>query len=218
MPTAARRCARCGQHLDAAQESIDICTFILGRGPVGRRVIDTLCAKARAGVRVRLLLDGMGSLMAGRPDLKPLQGGRRIGGAVRAAAAFAAEGAHQPAQPPQAADRRRRARVAPAVVRRAQPGLRILRGHTRPSAVARPELRPDGPAGAAGRGAVRARLGLRQHRARAAGDAARGQPASTTAARRAARSWWPPAPTRWTTRCMRCCSAPPTRRGATSRW
>jgi cardiolipin synthase len=61
------------QHLDAAQESIDICTFILGRGAVGRRVIDALCAKARAGVRVRLLLDGMGSLMAGRPDLNPLK-------------------------------------------------------------------------------------------------------------------------------------------------
>lgn len=61
------------QHLDAARESIDICTFILGRGPVGERVLDLLCAKARAGVRVRLLLDGMGSLMAGRPDLRPLK-------------------------------------------------------------------------------------------------------------------------------------------------
>ena len=61
------------QHLDAARESIDICTFILGRGPVGARVLDVLCAKARAGVRVRLLLDGMGSLMAGRPNLQPLK-------------------------------------------------------------------------------------------------------------------------------------------------
>ncbi len=61
------------QHLESAQESIDVCTFILGRGPVGRRVIELLSAKARAGVRVRLLLDGMGSLMAGRPDLQPLK-------------------------------------------------------------------------------------------------------------------------------------------------
>jgi cardiolipin synthase A/B len=59
--------------LDAAQQSIDVCTFILGRDPLGRQVIDKLCAKARSGVRVRLLLDGMGSLMAGRPELKPLQ-------------------------------------------------------------------------------------------------------------------------------------------------
>jgi cardiolipin synthase len=36
-------------------------------------VIGLLADKARAGVRVRLLLDGMGSLMAGRPDLKPLR-------------------------------------------------------------------------------------------------------------------------------------------------
>jgi cardiolipin synthase len=50
-----------------------VCTFILGRGALGSEVIARLCAKARAGVRVRLLLDGMGSLMAGRPNLKPLK-------------------------------------------------------------------------------------------------------------------------------------------------
>ena len=61
------------RHLDAAQQSIDLCTFILGRDHVGQQVIDKLCEKARAGVRVRLLLDGMGSLMAGRPNLKPLR-------------------------------------------------------------------------------------------------------------------------------------------------
>jgi cardiolipin synthase len=61
------------RHLDAAQQSIELCTFILGRDLLGRQVIDKLCEKARAGVRVRLLLDGMGSLMAGRPDLKPLR-------------------------------------------------------------------------------------------------------------------------------------------------
>ena len=59
--------------LDQAQLSIDLCTFILGRDAVGQQVIDKLCAKARAGVRVRLLLDGMGSLMAGRPKLEPLR-------------------------------------------------------------------------------------------------------------------------------------------------
>jgi cardiolipin synthase len=58
--------------LDAAQHTVDLCTFILGRDAVGRAVVERLCAKARAGVRVRLLLDGMGSLMAGRPDLRPL--------------------------------------------------------------------------------------------------------------------------------------------------
>ncbi len=61
------------QCLDAATQSIDLCTFILGRDSLGQQVIDKLCDKARAGVRVRLLLDGMGSLMAGRPNLKPLR-------------------------------------------------------------------------------------------------------------------------------------------------
>ena len=61
------------EHLESARQSIDVCTFILGRGPVGQRVIEMLCDKARAGLRVRLLLDGMGSLMAGRPDLAPLK-------------------------------------------------------------------------------------------------------------------------------------------------
>ena len=61
------------QCLDAAQQSIDVCTFILGRDTLGRELIDRLCAKARGGVRVRLLLDGMGSLMAGRPKLQALK-------------------------------------------------------------------------------------------------------------------------------------------------
>jgi cardiolipin synthase len=56
--------------LDAAQHSIDLCTFILGRDSLGDAVIDRLCNKARSGLRVRLLLDGLGSLMAGRPQLK----------------------------------------------------------------------------------------------------------------------------------------------------
>ena len=61
------------ENLDAARDSIDLCTFILGRDKVGQQVIDKLCEKARTGVRVRLLLDGLGSLMAGRPNLQPLK-------------------------------------------------------------------------------------------------------------------------------------------------
>ena len=59
--------------IDAAQQSIDVCTFILGRDRLGVAVIDRLCVKAAAGVRVRVLLDGLGSLMAGRPDLRRLR-------------------------------------------------------------------------------------------------------------------------------------------------
>jgi len=54
--------------VDGAQASIDVCTFILGRDHIGEVVFDRVCKKAASGVRVRLLLDGMGSLMAGHPD------------------------------------------------------------------------------------------------------------------------------------------------------
>lgn len=58
--------------IDAAQVSIDLCTFLIGRDSLGEAVLDRLCQKARAGVRVRLLLDGMGILMARRPNLRRL--------------------------------------------------------------------------------------------------------------------------------------------------
>ncbi len=58
--------------LSSAKHSIALCTYILGRDPLGDGVIDCLCKKARDGVRVRVLLDGLGSLMAGRPDLQRL--------------------------------------------------------------------------------------------------------------------------------------------------
>lgn len=59
--------------IDGAQRSIDLCTFILGPDALGREVVARLCGKARAGVQVRLMLDGLGSVMAGRPNLKPLR-------------------------------------------------------------------------------------------------------------------------------------------------
>jgi cardiolipin synthase A/B len=58
--------------LDGAQNSIDVCTFILGRDRLGEAIVDRLCEKARRGLRVRLLLDGLGSLMGGRPRLSRL--------------------------------------------------------------------------------------------------------------------------------------------------
>lgn len=58
--------------IDAARESIDLCTFILARDALGTEVVDRLCARARRGVRVRLLLDGLGRFMARPPSLQPL--------------------------------------------------------------------------------------------------------------------------------------------------
>ncbi len=58
--------------IDGARESIDLCTFIVGNDAVGDGVIARLVAKARDGVRVRVMVDGMGRLMRRHPDLSPL--------------------------------------------------------------------------------------------------------------------------------------------------
>ena len=60
------------QVIDSAQHSIDLCSFIIGRDAVGQALIARLCAKARAGVRVRLMIDGLGRLMNASPSLRPL--------------------------------------------------------------------------------------------------------------------------------------------------
>ena len=61
------------QTIAGARHSIDLCTFIIGRDAIGLELIERLCAKARTGVRVRVLLDGLGSLMRSRPNLRPLR-------------------------------------------------------------------------------------------------------------------------------------------------
>jgi cardiolipin synthase len=58
--------------IDAAVESIDLCTFIIGKDAVGEEAVVRLIAKARAGVRVRVMVDGMGRLMREHPDFAPL--------------------------------------------------------------------------------------------------------------------------------------------------
>lgn len=52
--------------IEAARRSIDLTVFILGDDQVGRSVVAALAARARAGVRVKLLLDAVGS----RPILR----------------------------------------------------------------------------------------------------------------------------------------------------
>ncbi len=58
--------------IDGAQHTLDVCTFILGNDVLGADIAARLAQRARDGVRVRLLLDGVGSWLGGRPDLKPL--------------------------------------------------------------------------------------------------------------------------------------------------
>jgi cardiolipin synthase A/B len=65
--------------LDSAQKSIDVCTFILGNDELGNAVVQMLARKAQQGLRVRLLVDGLGSMMSRPPSLRPLRGaGARI--------------------------------------------------------------------------------------------------------------------------------------------
>ncbi len=58
--------------IDGARHSLDVCSFMLGRDAAGAAVVSHLGAKARSGVRVRLLLDGVGRMLGGWPDLSPL--------------------------------------------------------------------------------------------------------------------------------------------------
>jgi cardiolipin synthase len=56
-----------------AEHTLDVCMFIIGRDAVGKAAIERLCARARAGVQVRVMLDGLGRWMGGSPDLAPLR-------------------------------------------------------------------------------------------------------------------------------------------------
>ncbi len=63
----------------AARHTIHIATFILGRDPVGRRIVQLLARRAREGVRVRLQLDALGCFLSSRRFVDPI---REAGGEV----------------------------------------------------------------------------------------------------------------------------------------
>jgi len=58
--------------ITSAHSTLDICTFILGRDALGAEIIESLICQARKGVQVRLMIDGIGVYLGGRPNLKPL--------------------------------------------------------------------------------------------------------------------------------------------------
>jgi len=68
------------RHIREAQRTIHITTFILGRDDSGRALIEELAKRAREGVTVRLLLDGLGSFVAAGRFCQPL---RDAGGFAR---------------------------------------------------------------------------------------------------------------------------------------
>jgi cardiolipin synthase A/B len=59
--------------IDDARSTLDVCTFILARDRVGDEVSAALRTKAEQGVRVRLLIDGIGAWLGGRLDLESLR-------------------------------------------------------------------------------------------------------------------------------------------------
>lgn len=56
-----------------ARHSLDLCTFLLGRDALGDEIGNALMQRAREGVQVRLLIDGVGFYLGGCPGLKRLK-------------------------------------------------------------------------------------------------------------------------------------------------
>jgi cardiolipin synthase len=59
--------------IDGAERELALCTFVLGRDPMGRALLHRLIDKAHAGVKIRLLLDGFGRILGGRASLRKLK-------------------------------------------------------------------------------------------------------------------------------------------------
>jgi cardiolipin synthase len=60
------------EQIDAAHRTLDLCTYILGRDSMADVLCEKLTRKASEGVRVRLLIDGVGRLLSPRLDLTTL--------------------------------------------------------------------------------------------------------------------------------------------------
>lgn len=59
--------------IESAENELVLCTFILADDPIGRELITRLIGKARGGVRIRLLIDGVGHMMGGWANLRELK-------------------------------------------------------------------------------------------------------------------------------------------------
>ncbi|MBI9075681.1 MAG: PLDc N-terminal domain-containing protein [Desulfatibacillum sp.] len=58
--------------IEEAQESVYLATFIMGKDGTGSRIVESLADKAAQGVRVRLLMDALGSMKINRRFVRPL--------------------------------------------------------------------------------------------------------------------------------------------------
>ncbi len=59
--------------IGSATKTLDVCTFILARDRLGDEISAALRRRAEEGVRVRLLIDGIGAWLGGRLDVPGLQ-------------------------------------------------------------------------------------------------------------------------------------------------
>ncbi len=57
----------------SARQTLDVCTFILARDVLGEEIAAALRERAAAGVKVRLLIDGIGAWLNGRFDFDALR-------------------------------------------------------------------------------------------------------------------------------------------------
>lgn len=58
--------------LDGSRTNLDLCIFLMSDDAVGKRIISKLLNAARRGVKVRLLLDGVGSFLLPRRRVRTL--------------------------------------------------------------------------------------------------------------------------------------------------
>lgn len=60
------------QMIDAATSTIDICTFIFASDNLGEEIAQQLKQKAKSGIKIRLLIDGVGTYLSNHINLKSL--------------------------------------------------------------------------------------------------------------------------------------------------
>lgn len=59
--------------IDSAEHELVLSTFLIGRDAIGKELVVRLIQKAQSGVRVRLLIDGVGRMMGGGINLHKLK-------------------------------------------------------------------------------------------------------------------------------------------------
>ncbi|MHB0991035.1 MAG: phospholipase D-like domain-containing protein [Burkholderiales bacterium] len=59
--------------IDSASHELDICTFLLGDDAIGDKIVDKLIGCANNGVRIRLLLDSVGSMGTSRKRIRQME-------------------------------------------------------------------------------------------------------------------------------------------------